>query len=262
MRRRANINEHVFDVLETPEQFYWLGFLLADGCVTSRESRPVVALGLSQRDSAHVERFRQFISSGHRLEVARGACALGVVAPHMAARLMELGIEPRKSGREQASQELSGSRDFWRGVLDGDGWIKYHRNGWGEVGLCGSEVLCGQFLSYVRTFVRTDASVKKAPKANCWSIRLRGYHAVTVMRVLYEGCPVALSRKAVEAKAAVEAFKERGHQKGKLTDEQVREIRSRYRPRIYSYARLAVENAVSELVIERIVKGRAYRRVT
>ncbi len=143
MSRRKFVDEHVFDVVDTPEKAYWLGFLLADGCVTAHYGTPVLSLGLGNRDAEHVERFRAFVRSEKKLDRAVG-CKLAFRSPHTAARLKGLGMEPRKSCRERAAAELIDNRDFWRGVVDGDGWLKYRRNGWGESELVIERIIKGR----------------------------------------------------------------------------------------------------------------------
>ena len=42
-----------FNVIDTEEKAYWLGFLYADGCVHSAENK--IELGLAEKDYKHIE---------------------------------------------------------------------------------------------------------------------------------------------------------------------------------------------------------------
>lgn len=54
---------------------YWLGFLFADGTVVRRAGAPELALVLAVADQDHVERFRAFVGSTHKIVYARRALA-------------------------------------------------------------------------------------------------------------------------------------------------------------------------------------------
>ena len=40
----TTVNENVFDVIDTEEKAYWLGFMYADGCIYSKEYRIELSL--------------------------------------------------------------------------------------------------------------------------------------------------------------------------------------------------------------------------
>ena len=53
--RKYKFNEHFFDIIDTEEKAYWLGFLYADGYVSSTNN--TVELGLKESDKSHIEKF-------------------------------------------------------------------------------------------------------------------------------------------------------------------------------------------------------------
>jgi transposase-like protein len=65
-RRTHTLDESVFDTI-TEESAYWIGFLMADGCIGSK--KPVVSLCLADEDRHHVERFRSFLKSSHKISI-------------------------------------------------------------------------------------------------------------------------------------------------------------------------------------------------
>ena len=54
-KERANLKEDIFEVIDTPEKAYWLGFLYADGYVQTRGY--MIALTLSSKDKLHIKEF-------------------------------------------------------------------------------------------------------------------------------------------------------------------------------------------------------------
>ena len=75
--RRSNIpvrsplcllNEDAFNII-TEESAYWIGFLMADGCIHYHPGNaPYVSLTLAKCDSDHVIEFSQFMGSSHKLK--------------------------------------------------------------------------------------------------------------------------------------------------------------------------------------------------
>ena len=47
-----DLNEHFFDVIDTEEKAYWLGFIFADGYVA--KDRPTFAMNLQYSDINHM----------------------------------------------------------------------------------------------------------------------------------------------------------------------------------------------------------------
>lgn len=58
--QKHNYNEDVFEAIDNEEKAYWLGFLYADGCVTTLGTKSV-KISLQARDEDHLVKFRDFI---------------------------------------------------------------------------------------------------------------------------------------------------------------------------------------------------------
>jgi len=52
----TKFNENYFDVIDNPDKAYWLGFLYADGAISSNNN--TVELSLKSSDIKHLEKFR------------------------------------------------------------------------------------------------------------------------------------------------------------------------------------------------------------
>lgn len=205
------LNHGAFALL-TGEAAYWAGLLMADGCVyQGKYGQPKITLTLAKADVGHLQAFRRFVgATEHKLHPwsSKGASwnVLAVFSAAMARDLARVGIVPRKSLHATAGPAVTGSRDFWRGVVDGDGSIGvYGSDGHVLSGngkprgrtltlYSGSERLLRQFLSFVRrSGIKTDAKVRLVGTVR--RVAFRGTSADAVVSLLYRDATVGLPRK-------------------------------------------------------------------
>ena len=126
----CSLNEAVFDVI-TEESAYWVGFLMADGNISYKRERPIIALHLKETDLPHLEKFRMFLGSSHKIghyvnkRFGNSSCSLSFSSERIATRLAEYGVVVRKCfvGKSIGLQD---SKHFWRGVIDGDGHLEIY----------------------------------------------------------------------------------------------------------------------------------------
>lgn len=52
-----------FEVIDSPEKAYWLGFIAADGCVYIRPENATIRISLHQKDRELLEKFKLFMNS-------------------------------------------------------------------------------------------------------------------------------------------------------------------------------------------------------
>jgi hypothetical protein len=178
---------------------------MADGCIKKHGSQtPEIALGLQARDADHVKSFRDFVNgNGPITTVTRNRSNYyRFRSSRIAAALARFGVIPRKSLNAIAGDQVAMDRNFWRGVVDGDGWL-LNRGRHARLGLCGgSKRLVEQFLEFCRSicsrigcrvrsrlWVARDGRVSDVYYANlCAGV-------ADVVTVLYGNCTVSLPRK-------------------------------------------------------------------
>ena len=129
--RSYTINSTIFDNIDMPEKAYWLGFLLADGCLAkSAGTFRALRLSIQDRDQLHLEEFARFVGYRGKLHVSNrdGHRRVSVVFNdvYMGKKLIELGWLDYKTGLN--SRILDVIPDdlfsvFVRGYFDGDGCI-------------------------------------------------------------------------------------------------------------------------------------------
>ncbi|MCG5464032.1 hypothetical protein MED01_002195 [Micromonospora sp. MED01] len=199
LRRTVHTLRHdAFDLL-TPEACYWLGFLFADGCVTYRTGHlPQVSVGLARRDREHLVSLRTFLGSTSSISApspTHGSCQFSVRSTRLAERMMALG---RYDG--PLDERLTESRDFWRGVVDGDGSIGQYRrpnpsqSTFSQFRLVGSKRLLDSFAAFLKSNDINGLSVR--PRKTIYTIGTTCAPAEKIVAMLYAEATVALARKA------------------------------------------------------------------
>lgn len=205
---RKEVNHNAFSVLDE-NTFYWLGFIMADGCVSERHSKTII-LSIQYGDLAHVKTFKKFLGAKHQISKvnSRGSiqARIAVTSDPICERLIKYGITPRKSIVAKAHELLVNNRHFWRGMIDGDGsiMIKNRRNQKRQVviNLNGSIHNITAFCKYTKCICQHSTNPCRG-KGNSWQLSLYAHAAQVIVRHLYSDCGVFLARKMRMAKAAL-----------------------------------------------------------
>ena len=120
---KKKINKNIFEVINTEEKAYWLGFLYADGYVGLTDNRVELTLQLS--DVNHIEKFKTFLNSDCKISTNSYRSRLSIKDEKIKKDLINLGCTPQKSlilkfpTDDKVPKELI--RHFIRGYFDGDG---------------------------------------------------------------------------------------------------------------------------------------------
>jgi hypothetical protein len=215
MARHHALDETVFDEL-TPEACYWAGFIFTDGCLTEKPKlqgeNPKISLNLI--DKEHVVKWASFVKSSHKIGISKPHTKLwgdklytskeqariSFNSTRLFNRFKELGWS--KDGSSPI-QELKDSRDFWRGVVDGDGSIGiYERTRGGQkrphISLTSDRTLLDGFDDYIKSLVPENKATVR-PKSCIFQIHLNSSHARIVIDGLYRDATVYLDRKYAKA---------------------------------------------------------------
>lgn len=202
--RRYMLNESYFDEITTEAQAYWLGFITADGCVIRSEKTFALRIELSERDEAHLARFRDDIGSTRPLTYRIGTAFKTrlVSASFDSWRLVEslerLGVTPRKTF---TAEPWDGPADlmphYWRGMVDGDGSIYKltTRTEWG-LDLTGSRACVEAFAAWAKQISGASAAPRTKKDGGIWMWVATGTYKPQVMaEALYGNATISLPRK-------------------------------------------------------------------
>lgn len=198
--RKYDLNQQVFEKI-TPESSYWIGFLLADGCVSKEEKgSDMISLRLCDKDKSHLKKFRNFLETEKPIykETSRKHIenSFYISSQKIVDDLKRFGVIPRKS--LIANPKGIDNRDFWRGVVDGDGCLYLSQKGFPSLILYGAEQVCKKFQDFVKNFCKTKASFHQ--KQNIYYFSISGSYARKTAKKLYENAEVYLDRKYEIAK--------------------------------------------------------------
>lgn len=206
-QNRVRLNENAFDNMQTEEQYYWLGFMYADGNISSTGNR--IEMRLSIKDLSHLEKFRQFLNLETEIRTGiyngNGFCHLSVRNKHLWNTLNNLGCIPCKSLKLKFPdiKIFNGNKlnilHFIRGYVDGDGCLSYYKYGNSintEVNLVGTK----EFLESVKQLFGNQYGYIQNKSCTNWnnksySLSFQGMRARKFARFLYEKATIYLQRK-------------------------------------------------------------------
>ncbi len=217
MRRASKyyLDDYFFSDIDSEAKAYWLGFLMADGCIQITENRKsLLAVELSQIDSGHLQKFLDDLSSDHPVYLytrtrngrkeehsARIMLYSDRLVDDLVRNGMALGKINRKSFPKTIPEDLI--RHFLRGNMDGDGSIfnstrkKSGRTTW-------SLVFLGQksFVTKIRKIISSHLGVSRGSitppnsRTRLFVLNFTGNIAVpAIANWLYKDATVFLERK-------------------------------------------------------------------
>jgi hypothetical protein len=201
-QKKYALDEAAFDEINE-DSAYWVGFLMADGCILETgTSSPEIRLVLSEKDREHIEKFKTFLGSTHKISIqkprgyigSKPSVRLSIYSQGIADALSKYGVVSNKTKRTKVSL-LEYNRHFWRGVVDGDGWVGVSKDGYFRLDLVGSRFLLEQFVAYVKS-ICPNSPISVRPHKGIFRVGLGGSTAFLVASNLYYDAAIALPRKA------------------------------------------------------------------
>lgn len=198
-KRKYQLDENVFETIDTEAKAYWLGFLYADGHVDDGK----VELCLAAKDKEQVEKFRSFIGSdapiNKKMVKEHEAYRFTACSKKMMEDLHRNGCTAAKS----LTLDFPILRDdlihhFIRGYFDGDGSFMVRKDGQPIWSLVGTKNL----LKYCQDiFVKLGLNRTKIDHGNCgqaWQMRYSGTNNYkTIADYLYKDATVYMDRKTL-----------------------------------------------------------------
>jgi len=129
--RNYKLNEDIFDIIDNEYKAYWLGFLLADGCLAkSAKTFRAIRLSIQDRDLSHLKKFAEFVNYKGKIhrDYRKGHARVAVIfnSVKMSKSLISKGWFEYKKGQNctifnHIPNDLF--HHFTRGYFDGDGCI-------------------------------------------------------------------------------------------------------------------------------------------
>lgn len=142
---KYSFNQHVFDVIDTSEKAYWIGFIWCDGYVCKRERKREntinmsyeFKLSLSEQDVDHLVKFNKFLDSNYEIKKYKHGkssynkdgfeCRIYICNKYFAAQLYNnYGMIPNRYDISKLINKIPDIyyRDFIRGIIDAEGYLR------------------------------------------------------------------------------------------------------------------------------------------
>jgi hypothetical protein len=230
--------------VETEAGSWFLGLWTADGYLSHDAS---MSLALKDHDGVRLAALALGLSEdriGFHRQLGQARIRVGV--KWFLPRLATLGVTPGpKTGRELVPCGLEHNRHFWRGVVDGDGWVSPERRVIGLV--TASSVLHDQYLAFLGNALGCLPTINVRNEGALSQLTLTGSNAAALASLLYDGSTFALPRKRAAASLLVDGQRS--------LRERTEKVVARNQRIISAYARgcsaydIATEEAISAATI-------------
>lgn len=127
------LNHSFFEVIDSEEKAYWLGFMMADGYVVKRKTKAkyMIGLKLQEKDASHIEKFKEALETNAVIREINGkrngkinkAREITFYSQQMGEDLINHGVIPNKTGKEVVPKKVPNDlmAHYMRGYFDGDG---------------------------------------------------------------------------------------------------------------------------------------------
>lgn len=208
-QNRTKFNETIFDNIDSEEKAYWLGFIFADGYISS--SKYTFELSLKGSDKKHLDKFNDFMQHEDKNHVKLSnvklndkvfeRCRWSVTNKHLWETLNNLGCTPKKSLTLQfPNLNIFKTKDlvlhFIRGYFDGDGCFSRTINAKTvspNVSLLGTY----DFLFKISNIIKLKGHFLHDQKhdQNTYSIYFSQSDTISFLNYIYKNASIYLERK-------------------------------------------------------------------
>jgi intein-encoded DNA endonuclease-like protein len=205
-KRQTIPTEDYFENIQTEQQAYILGLLMADGCIIKRDKVNRVQLKLVKSDSKLVEEVRDILMPDRKLydcnSVLRGkqctSTSLIIPSNKMVADLQKLGLQYNKTLEGKTFVELGeNTRHFIRGFFDGDGSVSLNAKNKAQIYICAVDKT---FIEQLNTWLISNKIVtsvyeEERPGQNMYKVAIRHESRSAFFDMLYKNATLKLERK-------------------------------------------------------------------
>jgi len=192
----TTLREDAFDLIDD-DSAYWLGFMYADGYITNPETTTAIGILLKESDIHHLEKFKEFLKAPQKIyhDEKYGNVKIKIGSQRLHQKLMDWGFTNNKSYDAKPPEFLKYNRHFWRGMIDGDGYVGIV-NSYPRIHLCGTKEIVDGFKDFIiQSGIITEANVRKENDKELHTFYVTSEKAKQVGKLLYTKADTYLDRK-------------------------------------------------------------------
>ena len=207
--RGGGLKEDYFEIIDTEEKAYFIGFLLADGCIYSPKNQSLsLNLEIGQKDRYILEKLKSELGMVDKktcIRILKNTCFIRFNSNKLCSDLEKSGITPRKTftakfpNFDQIPKYLF--HHFLRGLFDGDGCISVSVRGkiprkYFAFGICGTLDICLGIENFFAQFLPEETSKKPYLDNNIYTIAYNKLASLKhIYNFLYKDATIFLTRK-------------------------------------------------------------------
>lgn len=201
-KKDCELKENYFEVIDTPNKAYILGFIFADGNVYKNQ----LSIEIHVRDIELLYFIKRELNTINKISYRKREntelVCLRVVSEKICSDLGKYGVVPNKTylTKHLPNIEEELLPHFLRGLVDGDGWISKTPQGYYKIGFVTHfESVAQDFKSYCETLInKTSQSkiTKKNKSGNCFVCQFQDKDTTKrLATALYKDAACCLTRK-------------------------------------------------------------------
>ena len=143
VNRKQYFNEDYFETIDTDHKAYWLGFIMADGCICKANKNGNynnLIINLKKDDIEVLNNFQKDLGSNYKITTKKSInkklgieteiSRLKISSVKLVSDLINNSIYPNKTGKEILPSTIPDEyiKDFIRGYFDGDGSLTINKS--------------------------------------------------------------------------------------------------------------------------------------
>ena len=204
--KKYSSDDDIFEIIDTAEKAYWLGFIAADGCNYTRKHNASLVINIHQKDREHLIKFQEFMNTtaiiqdyiafeGYSNQTPMSKIVIN--SKKLSQDLSDKGIVPNKSlVLKPPKISVEFYKPYILGYFDGDGSIgkssQYNNYLFSIQGT-------RETLNWINEVLNTDMKLEQRTKnssKNSYYIRCGGTNKpYNILKSLYNSSKIHLDRK-------------------------------------------------------------------
>lgn len=206
--RKYYVDHIFFNIIDTEEKAYWLGFLYADGYITKAKYGKYIGISLGVKDESHLEKIKKSLNATYPIKtynsinfgVETEYVRLLISSDQMFNDLIEKGLVERKSlvlkfpDNNIVPKNLV--HHFIRGYFDGDGSFKKSQDSFYAFQVCGTKEFLNSLAIYIYHPNLKLGKRHKDKNNNNYSLEIGGrQQVIKIGDYMYKNATIYLDRK-------------------------------------------------------------------